>query len=758
MLHIRGESLTETGKRRQSVDVGEAAWVVDESPDATNDLPPREGEQPHEQSQNSEADSTTSLRNELPLSLLGEESEEADKPSTLDIKRLIIGVWRRKWIVIAIAFIIAALALAVAIFGVNKTWTARSVLIKKEKLDQFSVGNGLNPYRPQEYSFETMLGTLKLPTVLDRALARSGVETLSRIFASQVRVSRNKDSNLFEIFVEWDTPELAATLTNNLVSVFIDYNLSMRSDEAKAAYAYFNKKLSEVDANARSVDQKIQAFRKEKNIIDIQKQGEAWIQNINTLELEQRAMAAEVQEMQKTREKLVKLLEAEPEMTIATTLYRNPLKIKKASLELSLEEIRGRYTDANPKVLELLDQIASVDRLIAEGGDAETPENTYRPNPLRESMRLKLLEHEDQLSIKAALHESLTASLSDARAKLKDFTDTREKFNALVDERASMSALLDDLRNRVEEVSVVMQGTQSDFEVIEPAVPPSESNPTTKRLIAIAGVVLGGGTGLFVALLLEFFDTRLRTRKEVMGLTGVDTVFEIHQIQSLEQLSCRLDNPDSEGALLVRRILNELESSGNSKLPSLVPISGIGRGAGRTTIVESFATVSAQKGVSTLAVDSDLGSHNGARAFGFDDAKLGLADYLSQRCDSKQILYSTASRFLKVIPAGTAGSLGRTAMLRLSSNIMTRLVRRLELSQYRVLIDLPPVDEYEQVFELLQHIGSVVLVVRSGVTDKSRLKAMSDRFERAGIQILAVVLTDVPPIYAEQPLQFASKG
>ena len=757
-LKIGSRSASAIAKKRANREGGEAAWVVDENVEVKNGSQREETIKPDSRNQMSEGQQDRPAPPELPLSLLGEEPEEVEKPSALDIKRLLIGVWRRKWVVIIIAGLISSSALALAVFGVNKTWTARSVLIKKEKLDQFSVGNSINPYRPQQYSFETMLGTLKLPTVLERAMARSGVQALPRIFASQIRVSRAKDSNLFEIFVEWDSPELAAKLANNLSSIFIDYNRTMRSDEAASAYEYFSSKLAEVDRKAGVLDKQIQTFRKEKNIIDIQKQGEAWISIINSLEFEERTMAAELDEMRKTKLNLQALYESEPEMTIATTLYRNPLKVKKAALEISLEEIRGRYTDQNPKVIDLMDQIASVDRLITEGGDSDTQENTYRPNPLLESLRFKLLEQDDNISIKSAQYQSVKASLEEARDNLKDFTDTREKFNTLVAERSTMSELLDDLRDRVEEVSVVMQGAQSDFEVIEPAIPPSESNPTTKRLIAIAGVVLGGGAGLLVALLLEFFDSRVRTRKEVIGLTGAEHVFEIQQVRSIEKHRCALSDPDTEMAVLIRRMINELETESGQSLPNLIAVSSIGRDVGRSTLVHSLAIVSAQKRVNTLVIDADMGLHVGYRSFDSAKTKTGLSDLLAGRSSLNQIVQKSESKQLRYISAGSEDSRGREAMRRLSSKSMSNLVGSLRRSEARVLIDLPPVDEYEQVFELLQHTGSVLLVVRSGHTDKARIKTMCERLARADIRVIGVVITDVPEIYADQPKQFFAKG
>lgn len=701
---------------------------------------------------------TETEQNALAMLGLGDEQEEPPRPShIIDLKRLILGVWQRKLMVVGIASVITLLFLLAAIFLVSKTWTSSSVLIKREQVDQFQIGGGNTPFELQNYSFQTMLDTLKLPSLLQIALERSKVEAKTTQFSSAIGLSKGKTSNLFQIKVTWDDPVVAATLTNNLVTVFIENNRTMRRQEASSIFNYYQAQLTEVERNAENLDRQIQDFQRDNNVINFDKQTEVALRKIGDLEIEYRSLMAELNEIKRNEGALSDLIQETPEMTIQTTLYTNPLKKQLSALEWELKQALGRYTEENPKVIDLLDRIASLKAVIANGGDEDTPENVYAINPVRETLLLKQLDNRDVISIKAALARSMKESLDDNRARLESLTKNYRTYSVLVQERDSLTDLLNNLRNRVEEARIFMQGDNSDFDLIEGALPPSESNPTVKKLIAIAGAVLGGGFGIFVALLLEFIDPRVKTRREVIGLTCSDRVYEIHSLPEGNDGRAQFDQPDSDIALIIRRILNNLESELSIKQQQLLPITSVERVVGRSSLAWNLGVVSNHKEHSTLLVDADLSASAGTRSIDNADAQqcegVGLAEYLTNELALDQLAQIENAAYLHTVSAGQ-NEVGRNAILKLSSGRMRMLLQAMG-QQQRVILDLPPVSRYEPVFELLSKVGHTILVVRSGQTKKADLKQFAERAERAGIEILAVVLTDVAPDLSNEADQFS---
>ena len=125
---------------------------------------------------------------------------------------------------------------------------------------------------------------------------------------------------------------------------------------------------------------------------------------------------------------------------------------------------------------------------------------------------------EQALAICEARLGALDKLVKEMRDKLNMLTAKKQENNQLKAKVDSIELLADNLRNRVEEARVLMLRNESDFDIIERARPPDEAEPSGRKTLAILGVILGGGLGLMIALLQEFLDKRVRTRREAQDL------------------------------------------------------------------------------------------------------------------------------------------------------------------------------------------------------------------------------------------------
>ena len=90
-----------------------------------------------------------------------------------DLKQLLIGVYRRRWLVIAITLLIAMAVTAAVTVLVKPQWRSAVALVKRSQVDQFSVEDA-ETFKPETYNLRTLLDTLKLPSSLDRVLRNTG--------------------------------------------------------------------------------------------------------------------------------------------------------------------------------------------------------------------------------------------------------------------------------------------------------------------------------------------------------------------------------------------------------------------------------------------------------------------------------------------------------------------------------------------------------------------------------------------------------
>ena len=122
--------------------------------------------------------------------------------------------------------------------------------------------------------------------------------------------------------------------------------------------------------------------------------------------------------------------------------------------------------------------------------------------------------------------------------------------------------------------------------------------------------------------------------------------------------------------------------------------------------------------------------------------KPGLADYLSGRVDEREIYQATGYSALDFIGAGTR--LPEAPEL-LGSQAMAGLLVRMRSTYQVILIDSPPLGAGVDPIILGTATGNLLMVLRTGVTDRGLAEAKLDMIQRFPIRVLGAVLNDVRP-------------
>lgn len=692
-----------------------------------------------------------------PMPGFGDDEEEPSRPSSIDIVRLLIGVWSRRNLVVMITAVVVILFGTLAYTMLHHSWTARVVLLKREHIDQFQVGKFGTPFKQQKYSMKTMLDTLKLPSVLSETISKSGLNVLPRDLSRQIGVVLGKESDIFQITVLWDNPKIAAAIANNLADSFLERNLNMRRSDAREVFEYYSEQLNNSSSKLQTIDAAVLEFQEKNGVVNFDSQTEVMLVKIADLEVDFRTMQAELAVDEQAIERLNETLSETPELIVQSSYYRNPLKKKMGELEWALEQARGRYTDKNPKVVDLIDQIEKLQLLIDSGKDEATPENTYAANPIKQELELKRYRLEDEIRLKKARVESLKNSIAISTSKLSSMTGLQKEFFHLTAEQGSIKGVLDNLRNRVEEAKVIMLSGQGDFDIVERARVPDEPESSGRKLLVVAGVILGGGFGLFVALLLEFLSPLIRTRREVAGITETELVFEFQQVPEDEQQVIDIKEPGETVAVVFRRIVNDILAQLSEKeLQSLAFVSSE-RNSGRSLVVTNMAQTLSLKESSCLLIDADLASGAGTRLsdyFELGKALPGLLDVLADHCRASSATTATETRGVHIMPASSSDISDPHANSHLGSRRMAALISRLRAFGGYVFYDLPPLSQYETAYEAAAEIGHAIVVARSGVSNKKDVRAMAERLRASGVEIHAVILTDVPRSLMQGKVQY----
>ncbi len=687
------------------------------------------------------------------------DEEEPAKPSSLDIMRLLRGVWGRRNLVISILTGGTLLFSILAFTLLHHKWTASVVMLKREQLDKFQVGSTGEPYRQQSYSLKTMLDTLKLPSILIETITKSGIDASPRILSQAVGLHLGKESNVFSISVTWDDAKTSAHIANILVDEFIKRNVSMRHNDAMQVYDYYGAQLAKAEADYQQSYDRLLSFQNENGVVNFDSQTEVILTKVAELEIEYRTLKAELEVGEQGYTKLQETITSTPVMVVGQSIYRSPLKAKLGELEWELEQARGRYTDKNPKVTELLEQVASLKKHIDEGGDDTAPEQHMEVNPVRQELEIKVIDLQNEIKLKKARVDSLKESISKLSEKLSTMTEKQKEYFQLTADNESISGAIGNLRNRVEEARVIMLSGNGDFEIVERARLPDEPQSSGRKIMVVAGFVLSGGAGLFIALLMEFLSPIIRTRKEVIGITQIENVIEIQHVPYTEQDVVDINNPDENIALLFRRTVNSLYAMlGEENLQSVAFVSA-DRESGRSLVLTNLAQAHALKEKNCLLVDADICKEAGtslAEYFEVEKTAADISSVLNRKSKLNKSIIKTDSPKVLLLPSFKQDELIHPELM-LGSGRMAELIQVLRKFQGCVFYDLPPLMKYETAYEAAAEIGYAILVVRSGICHKREIQYSVERLKSSGVEVAAVILTDIPAELMSGNLQFSSK-
>jgi len=673
--------------------------------------------------------------------------DEEDKYNTpsfnFDLRRFIVGAWQRRYLGAATAIIITALMILVISFSVSKNWQSSTTLIKRSHQDHLSLAEQ-NPFKSQDYSLATLLDTLKLRSSLDQVRQQAGLEVSLSTLATAIDVSLGRDSEILNLKVTWSEPGKSAELANLLAQTFIDRTRLLLRDDAASAFDYYSTQLEETRQNARRASADVLAFRLQHGISDLDTETKVLLEEMTRLQSELHSRRAEADALRGASARLVTALKDEPEQVITYTIYRSPLKSRLADSDWELREALSKYTERNPKVINLKERIDALREMIAENNDEAVPENTYTRNTKREAMELRLQLLADDTKLREAQAGALAATLLDMKSKVAMLSNQEKDYLLLQSRLDGILTLENELAQRVEETRLVKQRNDASFDIVEVAVAPTEPLPSGRKWMAAASLVFALGASLVLVLFLEWRDPMVRSTRDVTDIVGNDTCVEIAASLAAHGFLVDRSQPISELANLYRGLSNDLDAATGIKSSIPLGVTSVDPGAGRSTVATNLATTRLMKGQRVLLVDADLRQDAGTRPteyIGLPPGNSGLYEHLLKG----QPLVQQQVRSGAMIVIGAAGNSLKDnhGLLVLGSNNLASLLKPLQEDRFTI-VDLPPLAGLEVALEMAGQLSHILLVVRSGRTQRDELKRCVAQLHKRGIDCIATILLDVP--------------
>lgn len=554
----------------------------------------------------------------------------------------------------------------------------------------------------------------------DPIFMEQGIEPQALLYTMDKRISVDlrKGTRLIDIVVKDTDPARAAKIVED---IFEEYEIWKDGGRKEL--------ITKTSSGLASEEQRMRAKMKESENRLLDFRAEHLVLGLSSTESSQKSTKLDI---------LVK------ELSAATA---ERLRLEAQSREVEAQEGKGRSMtlasrgERGELAMTLEGQIATKE---AEFAMLQERYLSKHPKFIEADQELKLLEQR-LVSITVEAEETLNNDLSAAisrEAKLQELVmaaKTEVMGNELLREQfvqLSRSAEIDRLLHAqvatsLEETKMASAFNPSSLRWDDHPIQSIWPSGPNKRGYVFAGAFFGVMVGLLLALLLTISDPR------VHEATAAERKLNLPMLARLPAYSRDIVqgfNVSSAGLAAMQRPAHlarytAAPQEGSEQMQTALFASSF-HGDGKTLCVLKCARTMVKQGYRTLVIDADFSAGGLSREYNSrQDERHGLAAYLMGEAEIAEVLYETGLPGLWFLPTGAMD--GESGDL-LSGPMLPQLLEAISAMFDRVIFDISPVLESEDVQAVARHINSNYLVVQKGKGKYSDLLKANDILQSTG--------------------------
>ncbi|HLK50440.1 MAG TPA: polysaccharide biosynthesis tyrosine autokinase [Bryobacteraceae bacterium] len=560
------------------------------------------------------------------------------------------------------------------------------------------------------------------------------------------------NTHLIEISCQSTDPQFAAAFVNLVADEYIQQNYQARADNMRVSTQWISSQLKESKEKLLDSENRLDDFnRKSGNLFAAR---ESTLAESKLQELQEKISSAESDLIPKrARYELVRRTSPE---ALAGLLDDAGLH----NYELRLNDLRGQESSllttlqpAHPKVQKVK---AEIEELEAD-----------RRKQINTAVQRITSEYQQAQRELDLLKKAYATATSQVIGQSK----TQSQHQALEHETESARTVYQGMLRSANEAAVVASAPLHLIQTIDGAVPPRKPVSPKPPVNVGAGAAGGLALGVGLAWLLEMKDRKLKSPRDASYYLPARRLGAIPSVMGIG-IRERLTNPISGQPLGQPEILLRLPEAADSLRPSDLPqaqitesfrltVASLMRGSegmrgrsiilvtspepreGKTTIAGNLGLALAETGRRVLLVDADFRRPRAHLLFGVDNRN-GLVELLEgsapvESYPKSELGLPTPFPNLSILPNGRQA---RNIAQQINSPRLLDLLDRLRQEFDFVVIDAPPVLPVADARILGGIADGVVLVLRSGVTDRESALEALECLRTNGAAILGTVLND----------------
>jgi len=534
---------------------------------------------------------------------------------------------------------------------------------------------------------------------LDPELEKNRVkDSVVAALLDRVSVSNVRQSLVFNITVETESPTKSALIANTIAESYILNQIEVKFEATEKATAWLSNRVSELQIELETAEKKVSEFTAQTQLVSIEGL-QALERQIK--ELRYRIDGAATTQAE-TEKRLNDLNSAEtPEQKLA--IAQDSTLVRIASGGLDSQEKRASF-DARYEAI--------VARVQSES--------------IRASQQL------------AALKASETELANQISNQGTDMIALQQ----LTRESEATRLLYEYFLTRLKETSAQEGIQKADSRMLSGSVVPANASAPKKAQILSLAMILGIMIGSGLVLLREFRTSTFRTANELEQFTGYTVIGQIpkmparHRTDTLTYLS---EKPTSAAAESIRNLRTSLMLSNLDKKPQVIISTSSIPGEGKTTVSLSLSKFLSGLGKSVLLIEGDIRRRTLNEYFP-SLPHTGIASVLNGDVKFADAIHRPAG-FEADVLTGEKTTVNAADIF--SSDRFKSFIEQMRSEYDFIIIDTPPVLVVPDARIIAECADAILFSVKWDSTSKALVEESMRFFHNSNQRITGLVLSQI---------------
>jgi capsular exopolysaccharide synthesis family protein len=685
--------------------------------------------------------------------------------SSLDVMHYVRAFWRRKWVLLGVALVVAAgvalytlrqprryAASASLIIDVtaprvldsdvkevmgeersnywfNKEYTETQKIIITSRAVSARVVDKLGLQHDAAF-----LGVAHLQDEKERLKAMEGLDAAD-LLRSRISVSPVKDSRLMNISVQDLDPQRAALLANEVADAYMSENLALKLRMTDTATQWLEERRLELEKTSNASELAVHSFKMDADLLStsmedpesiIKSRIDGYSNKLTEVRTKVAGLKARVESIQQLRK------QAKPDdMAWAEALpganepHIQTLKTRWVEQRAVCAELAERYLEEHPKMLECQRKLAVVREDYARSLD----------NLVRAA--------ETELAQASAEERNLAKLLDETKAEGFEVQKRLIQLDRLRRESDNNRRLYELVLKRLKDIELSGLLRTSNVRVLDSARPSYVPvSPNVRKNLAL-GLVAGLLLGALAVLALEFAENTVSSQLDVEDRLKLPFLGFVPRIEDdgkgKDLVFHRM--PRSSVAECWRAIRTNLLFMSPDKPFKTMLVTSSGPQEGKSTTCINLGVAMAQSGNRVLLLDTDMRRPRLHKAFGVSN-EVGISSLVVGEGSLDKAIKSTEVGGLFVLPCGPVPP--NPAEL-LHTQAFAELLRTVAGKFDRIILDSPPLNAVADSAVLATQVDGVVVVVKAGQTNREQARRAVRALQDVQARIFGAVLNDIDP-------------